>query len=73
MSHLPRLSGRERISTEQKAGFVVIRQQGSHVYLKKCDPFIQLVVPDHRERDTGTVSVISRQSGLSIVEFLALV
>jgi len=72
MSHLPRLSGRECVSVLQKAGFDVIRQHGSHIVLKKADPFTQIVVPDHRELDTGTLRAIIRQSGLSIDDFLSL-
>lgn len=71
MSGLPRLSGRQAIAALEKAGFVVIRQKGSHVVLKRTDPFAQLVVPDHKELDTGTLRAIIRQSSLSIAEFLA--
>jgi predicted RNA binding protein YcfA (HicA-like mRNA interferase family) len=39
MSHLPRLSGRECITALQKAGYIVIRQHGSHIVLKKSDPY----------------------------------
>jgi predicted RNA binding protein YcfA (HicA-like mRNA interferase family) len=73
MSHLPRLSGRECITALQKAGFVVVRQHSSHVVLKKSDPFTQLVVPDHKELDTGTLRSIIRQSGISVEDFLKLV
>lgn len=73
MSHLPRLSGRECISALQKAGFSVIRQHGSHIVLKKSDPFTQVVVPDHKELDTGTLRAIIRQSGFSVDEFLKLI
>ena len=72
MSHLPRLSGRECVDALRRAGFALIRQQGSHVVLKKSEPFTQLVGPDHRELDTGTLRAIIRQSGLSIDEFLKL-
>ncbi|MGA2547502.1 MAG: type II toxin-antitoxin system HicA family toxin [Rectinemataceae bacterium] len=72
MSHLPRLSGRECIFALQKVSFFVIRQHGSHVVLQKGDPFTQLVIPDHKELDTGTLRAIIRQSGLSIDEFLKL-
>jgi predicted RNA binding protein YcfA (HicA-like mRNA interferase family) len=73
MSRLPRISGRECVSALQRAGFAVIRQHGSHVVLKKADPFTQLVVPDHNELDTGTLRAIIRQSGLSVEEFLKVI
>jgi predicted RNA binding protein YcfA (HicA-like mRNA interferase family) len=72
MSFLPRLSGRECISALEKAGFTVIRQSGSHIVIKRSVPFSQLVVPDHKELDTGTLRAIIRQSGLSVDEFLKL-
>lgn len=72
MSFLPRLSGRECIAALEKAGFTVIRQTGSHVVVKRAEPFAQLVVPDHKELDTGTLRAIIRQSGLSVAEFLKL-
>jgi predicted RNA binding protein YcfA (HicA-like mRNA interferase family) len=72
MSYLPRISGRACILALQKAGFSSIRQQGSHIVLKKGDPFTLLVVPDHKELDTGTLRAIIRQSGLSVDEFLKL-
>ena len=72
MSFLPRISGRECIAALQKGGFSVLRQSGSHVVLKRDSPFAQLVVPDHKELDTGTLRAIIRQSGLSIDEFLKL-
>lgn len=72
MSFLPRVSGRECIAALQKDGFSILRQSGSHVVLKRSSPFAQLVVPDHRELDTGTLRAIIRQSGLSADQFLKL-
>jgi predicted RNA binding protein YcfA (HicA-like mRNA interferase family) len=56
----------------QKAGFVVIRQHGSHIVLNKSDPFSQVVVPDHEELVTGTLLSIIRQLGISVDEYLKL-
>jgi len=72
MSKLPRVSGRLAIATLKKVGFTVIRQTGSHIVVKRSDPFSQLVVPDHKELDSGTLRAIIRQSGLSVDEFLKL-
>jgi len=69
MSKLPRISGRECIKALEKAGFQVKRQEGSHVVLRKTDPFAQLVVPDHKELDRGTLRAIIRQAGMSVEEF----
>lgn len=72
MSKLPRLSGRECVQALTRAGFYQKRQHGSHIILRRDDPFAQTVVPDHRELDRGTLRAIIRQAGLSIDEFIAL-
>lgn len=53
-------------------GFRVRRQHGSHIILRRDDPFAQTVVPNHRELDTGTLRAIIRQAGLGIEEFTRL-
>jgi len=73
MSTLPPLSGRECVRALQKAGFILKRQKGSHIILRRQQLFTQLVVPDHRELDRGTLRAIIRQSGLSVDEFRGLI
>lgn len=41
--------------------------------LRRDDPFAQVVVPDHRELDRGTLRAILRQAGLGVEEFLKLI
>ena len=72
MSGLPNLSGRECVRALNKAGFYVRRQEGSHLVLRRDDPFTQVVVPDHKELDRGTLRAIIRQAGLSVDEFTRL-
>jgi predicted RNA binding protein YcfA (HicA-like mRNA interferase family) len=72
MSGLPRISGRECVKALNKIGFYLKRQEGSHMVLRQDDPFGQVVVPDHKELDRGTLRAIIRQSGLSIDEFIKL-
>ena len=72
MSSLPRISGRECLKALSSAGFYLKRQEGSHMILRRESPFTQLVVPDHRELDRGTLRAIIRQSGLSVDEFAKL-
>jgi predicted RNA binding protein YcfA (HicA-like mRNA interferase family) len=72
MSGLPQISGRDCVSALAKAGFYLKRQQGSHMILRKDEPFAQVVVPDHKTLDRGTLRAIIRQAGMSIDEFLAL-
>jgi len=72
MSGLPRISGRECLKALSKIGFYLKRQEGSHMILRRDDPFGQIVVPDHKELDRGTLRAIIRQSGLGIDEFIKL-
>jgi len=72
MSKLPAISGRECVKVLVKKGFRFRRQVGSHIVLRRDDPFAQLVVPDHKELDRGTLGAIIRQAGMSVDEFLEL-
>ena len=71
MSKLPRVSGRECVRALEKAGFFIRRQEGSHIILRRNEPFAQLVVPDHKELDRGTLRAIIRQSGLTVEAFVS--
>jgi predicted RNA binding protein YcfA (HicA-like mRNA interferase family) len=72
VSKLPRLSGSECVSALEKAGFHRKRQHGSHIIMRRDDPFAQVVVPDHKELDRGTLRAIIRQAGLTVEQFNAL-
>ena len=72
MSQLPRLSGRELVKVLCKVGFVVKRQQGSHIVLRRENPWAQSVVPDHKELDRGTLRAILRQTRITVQELLSL-
>ena len=72
MSTLPRISGRECVRALEKVGFLFKRQEGSHIVLRRDTPFTQVVVPDHKELDRGTLRAIIRQAGLGVEEFIDL-
>ena len=72
MTKLPRTSGRECIRALEQVGFYFKRQEGSHVILRRDDPFAQASVPLHKELDRGTLRAIIRQAGLSVEEFVNL-
>jgi predicted RNA binding protein YcfA (HicA-like mRNA interferase family) len=73
MSGLPVVSGQQCLKALQKAGFYFKRQNGSHIVVRRDDPFCQVVVPDHKVLDRGTLRAIIRQTGLSVDEFVRLV
>ncbi len=73
MTKLPRgLSGGEVVKALQMAGFYVKRQKGSHIVLRKDNPFAQVVVPDHKSVDTGTLASILDGADLSVEDFIKL-
>ncbi len=72
MSQLPRISGQECVKVLVMAGFYFKRQHGSHIILRKDNPFTQLVIPCHKELDKGTLRAIIRQADLNVEEFIKL-
>ena len=73
MSKLPRgMSGKEVVKTLQRAGFHIKRRKGSHIVLRRDNPFAQVVVPDHKSIDTGTLASILGGADLSVEEFIKL-
>jgi len=73
VSRLPRLTSSEMTRALQKAGFEVIRQRGSHIYMRHADGRAT-VVPVHKGEDLGTgiLSKILRDTELSRQEFCKL-
>jgi predicted RNA binding protein YcfA (HicA-like mRNA interferase family) len=72
MSSLPRISGLDYVKALTKVGFTLRRQHGSHIILRRNEPFMQLVVPDHKGLDRGTLRAIIHQAGLTVEEFVRL-
>ncbi len=72
MSKLPGISGQECFKALARAGFYLKRREGSHMVVRRDNPFTQVVVPDHKELDRGTLRAIIRQAGLSVDEFVKL-
>ncbi len=72
MSKLPRISGRECVKALERAGFYFKHQEGSHIILRRDSPYAQVVVPDHKELDRGTLRSILRFAGLTLEQFVDL-
>lgn len=73
MSRLPRgLSYRRVVVALKRAGFSVRRQKGSHLVMRRDEPFAQVVVPAHKSIDTGTLGSIVAGAGMTVDEFLEL-
>jgi predicted RNA binding protein YcfA (HicA-like mRNA interferase family) len=68
MPKLPRVSGAEVVRALGRLGFVVARQRGSHIVLRRGER--GCVVPNHRELKTGTLAGVLKQAGVSTEEFV---
>lgn len=74
MPKLPSVSGERVVRALKRAGFVELRQKGSHISLERKSEgqTWRTVVPMHSELAKGTLSDILKQSGLTLDEFLGL-
>jgi predicted RNA binding protein YcfA (HicA-like mRNA interferase family) len=66
------VSGRETRIALERAGFVFRRQTGSHMILRREQPYARVVVPDHRQLRSGTLRRIIADAGLSVEQFIDL-
>ncbi|MDX9798621.1 MAG: type II toxin-antitoxin system HicA family toxin [Bacteroidales bacterium] len=72
MNKLPILTGLEIIKALEKNGFIIIRQKGSHVFLRQKNDNRTTIVPIHKGKDIdrSLLSKILNDAGLSIEEFI---
>ena len=68
MPKLPLLSGTAIVKALVALGFVVMRQKGSHIVLRRGAS--GCVVPNHKEVKAGTLHGLLRQAEVSAEEFL---
>lgn len=68
MPSLPIVSGSEAVRALERLGFVVARQRGSHIVMRRGPA--GCVVPNHRELKTGTLSGILKQAAVSAEQFV---
>jgi predicted RNA binding protein YcfA (HicA-like mRNA interferase family) len=67
---LPRdVNGAEAARALQRHGFVVVRQTGSHLILRRESRTV--VVPQHKPVKPGTLKGVIEQAGLTVEEFVA--
>jgi predicted RNA binding protein YcfA (HicA-like mRNA interferase family) len=66
------VSGQQLVKALLRVGFVVNRQRGSHIILKRADPYARVVVPDHKQIRIGTLKHILNEAGIPVGELLEL-
>jgi predicted RNA binding protein YcfA (HicA-like mRNA interferase family) len=73
MAKLPTdLSGQDVRAALERIGFVFRRQTGSHMMLRRDQPYARVVVPDHQQMRVGTLRRIVADAGLTVQQFLEL-
>ena len=72
---VPSLNYEQVVRALRRAGWVVVRQRGSHIRLQKRTPeeTLKLVVPAHRPIKRSTLSHILKQARLTVDQFQQLV
>ncbi|MCC9000566.1 MAG: type II toxin-antitoxin system HicA family toxin [Candidatus Contendobacter sp.] len=68
MPSLPVVSGAQTVRALQRLGFIVVRQHGSHIVLRRGSQ--GCVVPNHRELKVGTLAGLLKQGDVSGDEFI---
>ena len=66
------VSGQELVKALLRIGFVVNRQRGSHIVLRRGDPYSRVVVPDHKRVRPGTLRQILTEAGLTVEQLIEL-
>lgn len=71
MSKVPSLNFFKVTRALQRAGWVVVRQKGSHIRLQKHTEtkVLKLTIPAHNPIKRSTLSHIIKQAGLTLEEF----
>ncbi|MCS6811053.1 MAG: type II toxin-antitoxin system HicA family toxin [Tepidimonas sp.] len=68
MPKFPVVSGAEVVRALERLGFVVARQRGSHIVMRRGS--MGCVVPNHHEVKVGTLVGLLKQAGVSPDEFI---
>lgn len=74
MSKVPSLNYLEVINALKRAGWVVVRQKGSHIRLQKNTEFevLKITIPAHKPIKRSTLSHILKQAKIELADFLKL-
>ena len=66
------LSGQELRKALERVGFVYQRQKGSHMILRREDPYSRVIVPDHKTLRLGTLKQILNEAGITTEQLTEL-
>ena len=66
------VSGQDLRRAVQRVGFILARQRGSHMILRRDKPRARVVVPDHKAIRPGTLHQILKAADLTVDVLLRL-
>ncbi|HEY4364127.1 MAG TPA: type II toxin-antitoxin system HicA family toxin [Bryobacteraceae bacterium] len=66
------VSGQALVRALLRKGFIVTRQRGSHIVLRRDHPHARVVVPNHNPIRPGTLRQILNEAGLTVQELIEL-
>ena len=72
LSQIPLISGADAVKAFERAGWIIVRQSGSHLHMAKTGSQLILTIPQHKELKKATLKNIIRSSGLLLSEFKEL-
>jgi predicted RNA binding protein YcfA (HicA-like mRNA interferase family) len=72
MAQLPVCSGADAIRAFERAGWMRVRQRGSHVTLYREGVALVLTIPLHEALDRGLLRGLIRKAGLTVDQFADL-
>jgi predicted RNA binding protein YcfA (HicA-like mRNA interferase family) len=61
------VSGAEAVKVFKRLGFVLVRQEGSHLRMSKAN--LHITIPNHREIAPKTLQTMLRQANVTLDEF----
>jgi predicted RNA binding protein YcfA (HicA-like mRNA interferase family) len=70
MTKVPGLDYSELVRALRRAGWVVVRQRGSHIRMQKNSPkeTLKIIVPAHRPIKRSTLSHILKQARMTVAD-----
>ena len=73
MARLGVYSGTQVVQAFKRAGWVVVRQRGSHIAMEKSGYETTLSIPVHKGKDVkrGTLHALIKDAGMTVEEFLS--
>ena len=74
MTKVPSLNYDKVVRALQRAGWIIVRQRGSHLRLQRrtAEETLKLIIPAHRPVKRSTLAHILKQAGLTVEELQKL-